>query len=155
MSDELFNNYLDSVVRDTAGHPLRESLVMEDNDWEETEKMLATPDPRPCDFDRTFEAWLHRLSLWGKVTIIHVDPEMRSKREVTQQVFLKKLTSQEPLKAFGKWDIQMLNIDKVRLARSYTGLDGKTVTEEFFVNIKLDPKMQQAVNKRKKIFGIF
>jgi len=98
---------------------------------------MAHPDVRPCIFDVTFEGWLRRLSLWGKTKIEHIDPEIsgRSKKKYTQRQFIKRLADPDLRKAFGSWDTDTLDYNKVALYRDYIGYDGKPYREQFIVTV--------------------
>jgi len=101
---------------------------------------LAHPDVRPCTFDVTFEAWLRRLSLWGKIRIVHIDPELtgRAKKEVTQGQFIKRVTDPE----LGRWHTEALDYNKVVLYRNYVGYDGKTYREQFIVTVDVKDEIK-------------
>lgn len=109
---------------------------------------LAHPDPRPCDFDITFEAWLMRISMWGKIKITHNDPGFGIKGEsISKDKFIDVLTDDSTVKVSGKWKIELIDINKVRMAREYRTLSGKNVTEEFLVEIDLKPELKQALKR--------
>jgi len=106
---------------------------------------MAHPDVRPCVFDVTFEGWLRRLSLWGKVRIAHIDPELtgRTKKEVTQRQFIKRTTDPELIRALGAWGIEVLDYNKVSSYRDYIGYDGKPYREQFIVTVDVKDEIKK------------
>jgi hypothetical protein len=134
----MFREIVDKTSKIANGIRLDERLTPEELARARDE--LAVPDVRPCDFDVTFEAWLDRLSIWGKIRIKHTDPEFRFRGEVTQKKFLDKMANDSYMvKAFGKWELERTALNKCRLWRDYVGLDGKKYTEEFLVEVELKP----------------
>jgi len=130
------------------GHLLSETLSAADAARMRKELGTATIMPQP--FDSTLEAWLHRLSLWGKVKVHHIDPEFtgRSRQSVTTGRMIKKLADPSLLKAFGVWGTDEVAVNKVTLFREYVGLSGKRYKEQFFVEVELKPELKQALKRR-------
>lgn len=114
---------------------------------ERVNAQLAHPDPRPCEFDKTFEAWLMRLSLWGTLTITHIDPEFQQKEVLNQEKFLYLLTDESLLEAFGAWHIELVEVNVVRFWRNITGLDGRNYTEACVVEIDLKPELRRQLGR--------
>jgi len=114
---------------------------------EQIRNNLSNPDMRPGLFDVTLEAWLHRISLWGKVTIVYFDPENNVKQEVSQTMLIKKLSDPNLLKMLGQWDIQELELTKIVMSRKYRGMNGDEYVEKFIVSIDLKPEIKKALSK--------
>ncbi len=106
---------------------------------------VGSPDVRPQAFDITLEAWLKRISLWGKINIEHHDPELRRKKKITQSQFIRLATDDQLLKMLGQWDIDRKDINKVELFREYVGIDGKKKKESFLVTVDLNPEIKKAL----------
>lgn len=102
---------------------------------------FATPDVRPCAFDVTVPAWLHRISQWGRIEIIYYDPESRTKDNVTQQQFKDRITDPS-LAELGKWHIERTDVNKVRVFREYIDISGKKRVEKFKVTVHLKPELK-------------
>lgn len=109
------------------------------------EDEMANPDMRPNAFDNTFEAWLIRIGLWGKVEVVHSDPESRGKRKVGEREFLRRISDVELANIFGKWEIEKTAVNKIEFIRSYDGLNGKRLQEKFVVSIKLKPELKKSL----------
>jgi hypothetical protein len=114
-------------------------------DIETLRQQLAEPDMRPASFDVTFEGWLARIGLWGKVKVLHMDPEFKTKKEVTQSQLLKKISDTNLNKLLGLWRIEYPEINKVILFREYAGVDGKKYSEKFIVTVDLKPELKRAL----------
>jgi len=129
MSD--INKIIDLVDAEMTYHNLSEAL--DPKVLATLKSQFATPDMRPNNFDVTFEAWLHRISTWGKTKIIAVDPEFRSKKEVTANQMISRMTDSNLLRTFGTFGIDQKSFNKVILFRKYKGMNGKNYKEEFIV----------------------
>jgi len=106
---------------------------------------VGSPDIRPGNFDITLEAWLKRISLWGKINILHTDPDLGKKRNITQSQFITLATDDQLLKMLGQWDIERKDINKVEIFREYVGVDRKKKKESFFITIDLNPEIKKAL----------
>lgn len=113
---------------------------------DELRKNLSSSDIRPGAFDVTIPAWLFRINQWGKVKIEYVDPIMMNrKREIGEEEFVKIMMDPEGLEAFGQWNTEVLDVNKLVIFRDFTGLDGKKQKEKFFVTIDLRDELKQAL----------
>lgn len=110
-------------------------------------KQLDDPDIRPQPFDRTLDAWLYRISLWGRLNIYWIPPGAKSKKRVTKGQFLKAMSTPDFLNILGKWDVKKLDINQVEFSRGFTDFDGRKVVEKFIVEVELKPE----IKKRLKI----
>lgn len=106
---------------------------------------LGSSDFRPQAFDVTLEAWLKRISLWGKINIVHNDPELRRKKKISQSQFIRLATDDQLLKMLGQWDIDRKDVNKVELFREYVGIDGKKKKESFLVTVDLNSEIKKAL----------
>jgi len=102
----------------------------------------------PVDLDYTWEAWLHRIEQWGKVSYEHYDPEIKRKEKIYKNKFLVRVKDPILIKALGGWNIQKKDVNKVRLERTYYGLDSKKYTEWFLVTVDFKPELKRAMRRR-------
>jgi hypothetical protein len=126
--------------------PLLLSEALSSQELDRMRMIVATPDIRPCNFDRTFDGWMGRIELWGKVLITHNDPEfnVRNKSLTTQQ-FLDKIAKLDVNKTMGKFDIDRKDINKVELFREYVGVNSKKYRESFMITVDLKPELKKAL----------
>lgn len=106
---------------------------------------VGSADIRPGNFDYTLEAWLKRISLWGKINIEHHDPELKRKKKINQSQFIRLATDDQLLKMLGQWDIDRKDVNKVELFREYVGIDGKKKKESFLITVDLNPEIKKAL----------
>ncbi len=111
-------------------------------EYERWKQVLAIPDARPCDADGTFEAWLYRISLWGKIKITHINPELDVKHVFSPANFLEYIDDQKRNATYGLWKIEELKITRIRFYRTFMSISGKDVTEEIIVDIDLKPEFK-------------
>ena len=110
----------------------------------EIKKKLATPDTRPMmDIDGSYEAWLMRISLWGKIKVTHKNPDNFIDAVIGLEYFLEYISDEERNKAYGEWNITGPEIDKILFQREFESLEGKKVTEEIKVEIDLRPDLKE------------
>ena len=107
--------------------------------------LLRSPEVMPCAIDNNMEFWLKRLSLWGKVIIIYVDPNSRRKEKITASKALDILDDPTLLNTFGKWIFIKKNFKSVELYRDYYDVDGRKKKERMIVDIDLKPELKQAL----------
>ena len=107
---------------------------------EELKQMLLTPEIRPCTFDRTLQAWICRISNWGKLTITYINQEFKEKRIVTPEKFIEIVANDDLNKLIGLFGVEGISATKCKLYRKYLGHDNKKYKEEFIFEIELDPK---------------
>lgn len=123
---------------------LSEALTPEELDL--MRQAVATPDVRPCDFDMTFDGWLGRISLWGKVQIKHDDPEWAVRGALlTINQFLTKMSKLDVNKTMGKFHIDRKDVNRVELWREYVGMNDKRYRESFMVTVDLKPELKKAL----------
>ena len=121
-----------------------------DAEKKKIDTMLSYPDPLPMDFDDNLEAWLLRISNWGKIKITHKNPEDRINRTMDADQFLSYIDNQDRNGAYGLFDVEAPKIDRVRYYRSFWSIDGKKVTEEIIVDIDLKPSLKESLKRAKK-----
>jgi len=124
-----------------------------DDEKEEIDAMLATPDARPALFDGTLEAWLLRISLWGKIKITHKNPEDRVTEVMSTDRFLNYIDDQERNATYGLWIVEALAMNKIRFYRKFWSYLGKEITEEMIVDIDLRPDLKTKLNKIRGFLG--
>lgn len=118
-------------------------------------QLLATPDAKPQDFDGTLEAWLLRISIWGKFTITRKDPEDKVNRTLSRQEFLAYMDNQSRNAQRGLWNVEEKELNIIRFHRTFWSLLGKNVTEEMIVTIDLRPDLKSALKKMRRKIGWF
>jgi len=114
---------------------------------------LATPDARPMDFDGTFEAWLLRISGWGKIKITHKNPEYNINKTITIPRFLELVGDDERNAAYGIWNVGGLEINKILFSRQFWSINGKKIKEEIIVEIDLRADLKKRLKQVRKPFG--
>lgn len=139
----MFDRMFSALKKTYTGSRIIEALSPEE--VERLRSQIAHPDVGPCDFDVTFDGWMARIELWGKVKIVHDDPEFKSKKEISKDAFLKKVSDKSLYKTMGKFTIERLDVNKVVLYRDYLGIDGKKYRESFLVTVDLKPELKKAV----------
>jgi len=124
-------------------------IKLTNKDLDNIHKIMMIPDARPGDFDGTLEAWFLRISIWGRISITHKNPEKRVNRKITQNQFLDYVDDQELNATYGIWNIEEVYINRIRLYREFWSMQGKEVVEELVVDINLRPDIKKALkNKR-------
>ena len=141
--------YEDSLFKE-MGDKYGTSSNMSPEDRKRVETMLALPDMRPYDEDGNLEAWLLRISLWGKIKITQNDPAngIRNKN-MSNDNFLDHVDNQELNKLFGKWEINVMEVNKLRFYRTNWGLDGKDKEEEMVVEVDLRDDLKKLLKSRR------
>lgn len=111
--------------------------------------MLAHPDARPAAGDGTFEAWLLRISLWGKIKITHNNPNEKIENgTMTTDQFLDYTDDQNRNDLCGKWVIEYPKINLIQFVRRFNSESlGKMVTEELVVEIDLREGLEEILKK--------
>jgi len=110
--------------------------ITQDTNW-------SNPDIRPNKFDRTWQNWFNRIDSWGKINILHVDPEKSTRSNWGRQQFIDRMGDSEMLKVYGKWEIQQVKINKMEFWNNYIGLDGKQYKEIIQIKVDLLPHRLQ------------
>jgi len=127
---------------------------MSDAEKNKIDMMLSYPDPRPMDFDNNLEAWLLRISNWGRIKITHTNPEDKTKRTLNANQFLDYIDNQARNATYGLFDVETPKIDRIRFYRSFWSIYGKKVTEEIIVDIDLKPSLANALKKVRGLKGL-
>ena len=119
--------------------------------------MLALPDARPAAGDRTFEAWLYRISLWGKIKIKHNNPDEKIRNaSLSYDQFLDLIDDQRRTAIYGKWQITYPKIDLVKFSRKfYSFLLSKEIVEEIIVEIDLRENLKKVLKQARRSAGLF
>jgi len=163
-----YQNFVNSVVTDLKKKEILESIydteifkeleqklkpagTMSAREKEEIATLLATPTALPQDFDGTLEAWLLRISIWGRISIKRTDPEEKVRNRTMQnREFLHYVDNQPRNNIRGTWDVEELDINKIRFHRTFWSLLGKNVTEEIIVTINLRTDLKRAIKKMRR-----
>lgn len=140
MFNELFEHVQNAITSTRLDEVLSQAEVAR------LQAKIASPDIRPGAFDVTLEAWLKRISLWGKLDILHNDPEFKKKEKISQSQMIKRVTDDQLIRMLGQWDIDRKDINVVELFREYAGVDGKKKRESFLITIDLKPEIKKALN---------
>lgn len=107
----------------------------------------------PHGMDMTFEAWLHRLELWGRLNYFYKKPTttfgaiFSGREKLTKSKFLEYLFNDESIYAFlgGKWRVVKDALNKMHFERDFVDIDGKKKKECLFVEIDLKPELRSAL----------
>jgi hypothetical protein len=129
---------------------------MSDEEKRRVDTMLAIPDARPAEGDRTVEAWLLRISIWGKLKLIHNNPDEKIKNQImTIEQFLNYLNDQRRNAIYGKWTVDNPKIDLVKITRKfYSFLLDKEIVEELIVEIDLREDLKAILKQTRKSMGL-
>lgn len=152
---EILESIYDTEVFKELEQKLKPAGKMSQQEKEEIAELLATPTALPQDFDGTLEAWLLRISIWGRISIKRKDPEDRVDRTLQNMEFLYYVDNQSRNAQRGVWDVEELDINRIRFHRTFWSLLGKNVTEEIMVTIDLRPDLKQAIRKMRRNLGWF
>jgi len=124
---------LESVLVKEAGGRSDEDLRL----------LLMQPEVLPCVFDKTFEAWLYRIGIWGKINFLYQDNGRR--KRITQGEFLKMMQANNMINAFGSWEVKKTGYKSVRFERDFKDREGKRHKERIDIDIDLKPSIKQAM----------
>ena len=138
------------VYKEFMGKSEPENVYVSDRDKARIDALLARPSAVPYDDEGTYECWLLRISLWGKITITHKNPEDRTNRKLSNSQFIDYISNTEYNAMYGTWTVEEDGINRVRFHRTFFGIGGKNVTEEIIVDINLRSDLKKAINKVRK-----
>jgi len=136
------------VLKEFFVHPdatIQQFNLTADTNW-------SNPSILPCRFDLTWQRYFKRIGSWGKVKILHVDPEKRKRDYITQDAFLKRMGNADLLKVYGKWEVQQSNIRKYELWNKYIGMNGKEYKEIIQIQVDLIPELKKGLSFWQKVF---
>ena len=119
--------------------------ITQDTNW-------SNPDIRPNKFDQTWQNWFSRIGTWGKINIIHVDPEKNTRTNMSKEQFISRMGNADMLKVYGKWEIQQVKINKMELWNTYIGINGKEYKEIIQIKVDLLPKLSKGLGLWQKLF---
>jgi len=152
---EILEGIYDTEVYKELEQKLKPVGKMSSQEREDIARLLSTPDATPQDFDGTLEAWLLRISIWGRISIKKKDPEDRVNRTITRSEFLHYADNQSRNAQRGLWEVEEVEINKIRFYRTFWSFLGKNVTEEMIVTIDLRPDLKSALKKMRRTLGWF
>lgn len=108
-----------------------------------TVDQLATPTVLPCYFDRTFEAWLTRLEMWGKLKFSYVDPYTRRKSTITKAKFLSDMQNIPLKQAMDVFEFREgRHIHSLEIRRTFIDIDGVERVEKYIIEIDLRKELR-------------
>ena len=152
---EILEGIFDMEIFKELEQKLRPVGTMSPQEREEIASLLSTPSALPHDFDGTLEAWLLRISIWGRISITRKDPEDNVNRTVSKSEFLAYVDNQSRNAQRGLWKTEEVELNKIRFFRTFWSLIGKNVTEELVVKIDLRPDLKIALKKMRRKLGWF
>jgi len=105
--------------------------------YDELRMILAQPEVMPCDFDKTVEFWVSRISIWGKLKIDYTDSYrwFCPKRRITSEELIDFL-SDDNIRQFGGWTAEKL---------SFKSLVFKRGKERIWIDIELKPSIKRGM----------
>jgi len=118
-----------------------------DEEKEENDTYLAHPCALPFQEDGTLEAWLLRISIWGKIKITHKNPEDKTSRTLKNRQFLEYTDDQKRNKLYGTWKTEEVEINQIRFHRTFYTINCKNETEEIIVDIDLRPDLKERLRR--------
>ena len=113
-----------------------------------TVDQLATPTVLPCYFDKTFETWLKRLELWGKLRFYYVDPYTKRKKSITKAQFLSDMQNTPLKQAVGDLEFRELHVHSLEIKRTFVDIDGVERVEKYIIEIDLKKELRLSFGKR-------
>ena len=119
--------------------------ITQDTNW-------SNPSIVPNRFDQNWDNWFARIGTWGRIEILHVDPENKVKQLITKDKFVKLMATPDMLKLYGKFRVEQVKIHRCEFIREYIGMDGKQYKEIFQINIDLLPQLKKGLGLWQKIF---
>ena len=125
---------------------------LSDEEKRRIETLMALPDARPCPGDGTIEAWLLRISLWGKIKITHNNPDEDVRNaSMNYDQFISYADDQARNEVYGKWNAEYPKINLVKwVRRFYSFYKNKDVTEEIIVEIDLRDDLKARLKEARK-----
>lgn len=114
----------------------------------EIEANIKSFNVMPNVTDVSFESWILRLSLYGKISYHYRNTEKRENGDTNFNKFMDVMDRDHVLKTLGEWDVEKTAPDTVVFYKEFWGMDGKSHEEEFVVSVKFRPEV-------KKILGAF
>ena len=117
-----------------------------------SETNWSNPSILPNKFDLTWQRWFRRIGTWGKITILHVDPEKNKRENISQDTFIKRMGNAELLKVYGKWEVQQSKIYRMEFWNRYIGMNGKEYKEIIQINVDLIPELRKGLHWGQWIF---
>lgn len=134
--DELIKSISEYIAKMDRSVRLDEILTPEED--ARITKELMYPTIRPQNFDVTVGAWLERLKMWGTASITHTKTEKGIKNKaVTPDQLCSIFGDQVEIQLYGKWDIELQAVDRVKFVRHYFGADAKEYQEYFIIKVDL------------------
>jgi len=118
-----------------------------DEEKAETDEYLAYPCALPFNDDGTLEAWLLRISLWGRISIRWINPEEGIDKSITNDEFLDEVDDQKRNKAYGKWNVEELDVNKIEFNRKFWSIEGKEIVEKLIVLIDLRSDLKKKLKQ--------
>ena len=118
---------------------------------EKIDALLAEPCAMPYEQDGTLEAWLLRISLWGKIKIIWKNPEDYINKYMSNAEFLNHVDNQKFNGMYGKWQVEEVEINRIRFYREFMGISGENNVEEMIVSIDLRPDLKEKLRQARNI----
>lgn len=120
-------------------------------DKEKIDALLAEPCAMPYVQDGTLEAWLLRISLWGKIEITWINPEDDIDRIMSHDEFLDHVDNKKLNNMYGKWQLEEVEINRIRFYREYMGISGEYNVEEMIVDIDLRPDLEEKLRRARNL----
>ena len=152
---DILESIYDTEVFRELEQKLKPAGNMSQSEKERISKLLATPSALPRDFDGSMEAWLLRISIWGRISVKRKDPEDKVNRSMSNRELLAYLGNEGRNSTRGRWDAEELDINKIRFFRDFWAIQGKNVTEEIIVTIDLRQDLKTAIKKMRSKLGWF
>ena len=112
----------------------------------------SNPSILPNKFDLDWNGWFRRISNWGTVKILHVDPENKKRGDITKSEFIRLMSTSDMLKVYGKFRTEIIKIHRMEFIRDYVGIDGKQYKEIFQINVDLKPELRKGLHFWQGIF---
>jgi len=152
ITEDIFNT---DIFREYSKKYDTSKINISSEEKERIDSILNIPDAKPYDVDVTLSNWLLRISLWGRITITHKNPEKRINRRISTSEFLDYVDNKNKNGIYGLWHIQHDEIDRVVFWRTFDDIYGKEIKEELIVDIDLRSDLKQILRKARREKGLF
>lgn len=119
----------------------------------EVEENIKSLDVKPNLTDVSFEAWIMRISLYGKLTFAYRNTDTGEDGVVEMNTFLDRTESDHRAGTLGDWDVKKTHSNMVSFTRVFEGHRGDECEEEFLVAVMIRPELVEAFAQQEEQEG--
>lgn len=107
------------------------------------EDNIKSFDVMPNLTDVSFESWILRLSLYGRVHYHYKNTDTKVNKKSDFNEFMDVMDKDYVAKALSSWDVDKPKPDTVVFNKQFWGKDGKAQEEEFVVRVEFRPEVKR------------